>query len=278
MRTELIHQARGVADSAARTNIARQYMQREILASLSGSMAFRSVAFVGGTCLRFLHDLKRYSEHLDFSLESHDHYMPCQWMENIRLALTHQGFAPAVSWRERRAVDFGWVKVPEILHELGVAGTETQHLSIKIEVDRNPPAGARCETTALAVPRLMAVRHYDLSSLMAGKINAVLSRSYAKGRDWYDLLWYLAKRIEPNLLVLDNGLEQTPSAYCSDAGDWRRGVLERLRSLDWTAVVRDVRPFLEEPEELTAFTPDTLHAVIGTRRADPSGKDKWEGA
>jgi hypothetical protein len=263
MKQELLDQAQQAADIAARTNIARQYLQREILASLSGSLAFRSLAFVGGTCLRFIRNLRRYSEDLDFSVESHETYQPRRWMEDIRLALLHQGFAPEVSWRERRAVDFGWVKVPDLLHELGAAGTRAQRLSIKIEVDRNPPGGARCETTALAVPRLIAVRHYDLPSLMAGKINAVLSRPYAKGRDWYDLLWYLAGKVEPNLALLANGLAQVRSDYCQEAGHWRQGVMRRMESLDWQALVRDVRPFLEDPAELAAFTPDTLRAMIG---------------
>jgi hypothetical protein len=269
MKQELLEQAQQAADLTGRMNLARQYLQREILASLSGSQAFRSLAFVGGTCLRFIRNLRRYSEDLDFSVESRELYQPRRWMEDIRLALLHQGFEPEVSWRERRAVDFGWVKVPGLLHELGAGGTREQRLSIKIEVDRNPPEGARCETTALAVPRLIAVRHYDLPSLMAGKINAVLSRSYAKGRDWYDLLWYLAGKGEPNLVLLANGLAQVHSEYCHEAGQWRQGVLRRLASLDWQALVRDVRPFLEDPAELTAFTPDTLRAMIG--RTDGTG-------
>ena len=167
-----------------------------------------------------------------------------------------------MSWRERRAVDFGWVKVPEILQQLGAAGTPAQCLAIKIEVDKNPPAGARCATTALSVQTLIAVRHYDLPSLMAGKVNAVLSRPYAKGRDWYDLLWYLAKKIEPNLELLGNGLTQSPSAHCRDAREWRRGVLSRLEALDWGTVVQDVRPFLEEPAELDALTAETVRAML----------------
>jgi hypothetical protein len=269
MKQELLDQAQRVADIGARTNLARQYLQREILASLSGSLAFQSLAFVGGTCLRFIRNLKRYSEDLDFSVESPAAYQPRRWMEDIRLTLVHQGFAPEISWRDRRAVDFGWVKVPEILHDLGAAASEEQRLGIKIEVDRNPPAGARCETTALTVPRLIAVRHYDLPSLMAGKINAVLSRPYAKGRDWYDLLWYLAGKVEPNLGLLANGLAQTPSPYCGAAEQWRPGVTARLASLDWAILVRDVRPFLEDASELAAFTPETLHAMLRARGVGP---------
>lgn len=262
MRQELLEHAQRVADITARANLARQHLQREILASLSGSLAFRSLAFVGGTCLRVIHNLKRYSEDLDFSVEFPETYQPRRWLEDIRLALVHQGFAPEVSWRDRRAVDFGWVKVPEILYELGAAGSRDQRLGIKIEVDRNPPAGARCETTALTVPRLIAVRHYDMPSLMARKINAVLSRPYAKGRDWYDLLWYLAGKVEPNLVLLANGLAQTPSPHCRAAERWRVGVVARLASLDWETLVRDVRPFLEDSSELVAFTPETLRAML----------------
>jgi hypothetical protein len=262
MKQELLERARRIPDLTERTNVARQYLQREILASLSGCAAFRSLAFVGGTCLRFLYDLKRYSEDMDFSVEEPAGYDPRRWMEAVRLALTQQGFAPGVSWRERRAVDFGWVRIPDVLHELGVAGTAAQCLSVKLEVDRNPPQGAVLQTTALAVPRLIAVRHHDMPSLMAGKLNAVLSRRYAKGRDWYDLLWYLARRIEPNVVLLGHGLIQSPSEHCRDARAWRRGVLNRLAALDWRAVVRDVRPFLEEPSELSAFTPETVRSMV----------------
>jgi len=262
MKQELLEQAQRVADITDRTNLARQYVQREILASLAGSLAFRSLAFVGGTCLRFIRNLRRYSEDLDFTLDAPEMYRPQRWMEDIRLALIHRGFTVEVSWRDRRAVDFGWVKVSEVLHELGVAATQAQRLSIKIEVDRNPPAGARCETTAITVPRLIAVRHHDLPSLMAGKLNAVLSRPYAKGRDWYDLLWYLAGGVAPNLVLLANGLAQTPSAHCREAAQWRQGVSQRMASLDWDAVVRDVRPFLEDPSDLAAFTPETIRAML----------------
>ena len=70
MKEELLTQARQEPDIVERTNVAREYLQRQILASLAGSGGFQSLAFVGGTCLRFLHDLRRYSEGLDFSVET----------------------------------------------------------------------------------------------------------------------------------------------------------------------------------------------------------------
>lgn len=64
-------------------------------------------------------------------------------------------------------------------------------------------------------------------------------------------------------MLLDNGLAQAPSAYCREAGQWRQGALARLHALDWAAVVRDVRPFLDAPEELEAFTPDVVRSMLG---------------
>jgi len=202
-------------------------------------------------------------------VETKDGYEPERWMESIRLMLTHQGFLSDVAWRTRRTADFGWVKLPELPYELGASGTHAQRLSVKLEADRNPPAGAQCKTTAMISPRLIAVRHHDLPSLMAGKINAVLSRSCAKGRDWYDLLWCGARRIEPNLTLLAHGLAQTRSMCCADARNWRQGVMDRLLSLNWDSIVQDVRPFLEDPAELKAFTPDLIRAMI----APPHEKD-----
>lgn len=130
MKDDVITKAAGVVDTTERTNIARQYVQRQILASLSGSLAFRSLAFVGGTCLRFIRGLRRYSEDMDFSVESESYYEPERWMERIGIELERQGFIPKISWKPRRAVDFGWVRIPYILHELGVAATRDQQLSI----------------------------------------------------------------------------------------------------------------------------------------------------
>ena len=89
------------------------------------------------------------------------------------------------------------------------------------------------------------------------------SSSYAKGRDWYDLLWYLARQIEPNLTLLSHGLSQTGPVYCAEARNWREGVDARLSALDWNAVVQDVRPFLEEVSELDAFSPDLIRSMLG---------------
>ena len=79
---------------------------------------------------------------------------------------------------------------------------------------------------------------------------------------WVRLFRYLAGKVEPNLVLLGHGLAQVLSDYCREARQWRRDVLKRLDSLDWQTVVRDERPFLEDPAELTAFTPETVRAMV----------------
>ena len=262
MKEELLELAGSAADVVERANLARHYLQSQILLTLAESKAFLSLAFVGGTCLRFIHGLKRYSEDMDFSVEDFSEYRPENWIESLRQALTFQGFDVGVSWTKRSAVDSGWVKIPEILYELGVAGTRSQNLSIKLEVDRNPPLGAICEKTVLTEPALMSIRHYDLASLMAGKLHAVLARKYTKGRDWYDLLWYLSKQIDPNTRLLQNALDQKRSRFCSKASEWKLSVVKRLEELDWEEVVRDIQPFLEREEELRVLSGETLLSLL----------------
>lgn len=97
-----------------------------------------------------------------------------------------------------------------ILKEVGLAGVPEQKLSIKFEIDSNPPCGGVSEVGIINRHAMFALRYYDLPSLMAGKIHALITRKYAKGRDWYDLVWYRARRpaVEPNLEFLQNALDQ----------------------------------------------------------------------
>ena len=95
---------------------------------------------------------------------------------------------------------------------------------------------------------MLQLQHHDRASLLAGKLHAILQRPYTKGRDVYDLLWYLSDPgwPAPNLTLLNNALQQTGWGAETLTGDnWRRVVRHRLRGMDWQQVVSDVRPFLE---------------------------------
>lgn len=261
MRTEAIALARRVADPGLRLNFLREYLQSCTLRSLHESRAFENLSFVGGTALRYLHSLPRFSEDLDLSLESPDRYEPLAWIGKIKRDLRLMGFECSVSWNDSKTVNTGWIRVPRILRECGLAGRDEQNLTIKLEIDTAPPAGARLETSLVNRHFMFALRHHDLASLLAGKINAILTRPFDKGRDWYDLSWYLSHRppVEPNPGLLRNALAQTGTAY---ADDWRLSVRERMAVADFEKIRSDIAPFLERPEDLDFVNADLIGSLL----------------
>jgi hypothetical protein len=108
------------------------------------------------------------------------------------------------------------------------------------------------------------MQHYDLPSLMAGKLHALLTRGYPKGRDWYDLLWYRAQRppVEPNGALLQNALDQTTKKGRWCAANWRTDLAARIAQLDCRALREDVRSFLEHTSEADLLTADHIRATL----------------
>jgi hypothetical protein len=99
---------------------------------------------------------------------------------------------------------------------------------------------------------------------MAGKLHALLTRRYAKGRDWYDLVWYLSQRppVAPNLTLLQNALDQTQGAERVDARRWIDEVRGRLLAIDTKALFDDVAPFLERPQDAALITRENLLGLL----------------
>jgi predicted nucleotidyltransferase component of viral defense system len=264
MKEQALALARGISDPGQRLNKLREYLQALVLRSLHESEAFRSLAFVGGTALRFLHNLPRFSEDLGFSVVSPDGYAGAEWMAKVKRDLVLAGFNAQVTWNDRKVVHAAWIRLEGLLYEAQLTGMPDEKLAIKLEIDTRPPPGARCERQVVFKYVTFLIQYHDLPSLLAGKLHAVLTRKYAKGRDWYDLLWYLSQRppVVPNGLQLQNALDQTQGAGISDAQVWRSLVRARLESLDMETVMDDVRPFLERPQDASFLTRDNLLSAI----------------
>lgn len=165
------------------------------------------------------------------------------------------------------------IRFPGLAHELGVSTQRTEALAVKIEVDSRPPAGATLETTVVRRYEILNLRHHDQASLLAGKLHAVLVRPYPKGRDYFDLIWYLSDPSwpEPNLGFLNNALRQTGwSRAPMTAASWRAAVLGRIRTLNWTQLVADVRPLLENPADLATVARENLVRLISPKRVQPT--------
>ena len=241
----------------ARKNILREYLQAHILFSFQAERAFEQLAFVGGTALRFLNGLRRYSEGLDFSLERPKAYDFQRLLYRVQSDLTKAGFRVTMHPSEVGSVHSAFVRFPGLLSECGLSPHQTEKLAIKIDIDTSPPAGATLQTTVINRHFLVALQHHDLPSLMAGKLHALLSRGYAKGRDIYDLLWYLSRSepTVPNVPLLRNALAQTNwQGEQVTTETWKSVIELRLREVNFAEVVDDVGPFLESPEERMLLT------------------------
>lgn len=269
MKEQLGRIAKSGRDGAESRNRVREYLQARILGVLQRSGAMIPLAFQGGTALRFLYRLPRYSEDLDFALERPgEHYRFREWLGQIRRVFTEEGYAVEVKVNEHRTVHSAFVGFPGLLGELGLSGHRAEVLSVKLEVDSRPPAGAVLETTVVRNQVLLQIQHHDRSSLLAGKVHALLNRPWLKGRDVFDLFWYLSDRTwpGPNFVLLNNALAQTGWAGESvDAGNWGRIVTDRLLALPWRRIIDDVDPFLEPAAGAELLTRQAILRLLADR-------------
>jgi predicted nucleotidyltransferase component of viral defense system len=271
MKEQLIDLVRETAGPLLANNLAREYLQARILLAMQEAGAMIPLAFQGGTALRFLFDLPRFSEDLDFSLERPERGgFEIEWLaERVSAQLEREGYEVVTRRKSERTVQSLLVAFPGLLHQAGLSPHPSQRLTIRIEVDTNPPAGAGLETTIVRRHALLHLQHHDRPSLLAGKLHAILQRPWTKGRDLFDLFWYLSDRRwpDPNLVLLNQALEQTGwGGKPLDGASWPRVVADRVASLDWAAAERDVRPFLEPGPAADLFGRENLLKLIPAGR------------
>ncbi len=266
MKDFLRQQLEAAQDNLRRRSIVREYLQARVLQALQDAGAFLNWAFLGGTALRFLYGLPRYSEDLDFSLE--DRAVDCEFekiLGSARRDLEAETYELGIKVAGKGAVKSALLKFPGLLMELGCSPHASEVLTIKCEVATNPPAGAKTETTIVRRFVTVNVKHYDKSSLLAGKLHAILARPYTKGRDLYDLVWYLAGRSwpEPNIPLLNSALEQTGWDEPAITGDnWREVVVTRIEKVDWDRARADLMPFLERQADLPLISCENCKGLL----------------
>ena len=278
---DLLH---GAGPGPAARNLTREFLQAAILAALQRAGAMVPLAFQGGTALRFLYSIRRYSEDLDFALErAGAGYDFRGYLEAIRADLRRDGYdVDLARVSEQRAVHSAFVRFPGLLHELGLSGHREEALAVKLEVDARPPSGAVLETTVVRRHVLLRIQHHDRASLLAGKLHAILQRPYPKGRDFYDLIWYLSDRAwpPPNLVLLNHALAQTgwTSMPLSETS-WVTAVRARLRSVRWKALSADVGTLLESAEDRALLTRETITGLLDQRtRPRPTSRPRPKGS
>jgi hypothetical protein len=219
---------------------------------------FEVAAFQGGTSLRILHGLPRFSEDLDFTLKTPDPDFDWNpYLEQLLRGLDEFGLKSEALDKSRmdQTIRKALIKDDSICNQLVFAfyrGREKK-IKIKLEIDVNPLEGPEFEYSYLDFPLDFEVCHLDLSSNFSLIIHALLCRDYVKGRDWYDFNWYVKQKIRPNYAHLQAALNQYgpwKGQKVSVDRDWlAKALLEKVTSIDWEEAVEDVKRFLSGVEQ-----------------------------
>jgi len=232
-------------------NRMREFLQILVLKIMYDKGYFNNLAFVGGTALRILFNLRRFSEDLDFSVINKSNYSFQEINSQVERELKLNGLNVEAKAKEEKTVQSSLLKFSGLLKNIGLSSLEDQKFSIKIEADSNPPLGWHLQTTLVNKIYMLNLSHFNLSSMYATKLHACFFRKYIKGRDFYDLLWYLGRKIEPNYILLNNAIKQTQGIDLKlDKNTFKDFLLDKLKGVDFELVKKDVGRFLEDKSEL----------------------------
>jgi predicted nucleotidyltransferase component of viral defense system len=265
-------------------NALKEIIQEIALLALFRGGFFDHAAFYGGTALRIFHALPRFSEDLDFSLLKKDTAFDIsRYGAVIREEMAAYGFDVDVMKKEKKtgsAIESAFIKCGMLTHFLKieaisppVAGVHAgELLKIKIEVDTDPPPGAGYEVKYLLAPVPFAVRLFDQGSLFAGKVHAVMCREWnsgrIKGRDLYDYVWYLSKKIPLNIRHLEQRMRQTGHRVPA-AGLTLETVIaaleQKFHTIDYVQAKQDILPFINNPAELAAWSAAFFVSITNDR-------------
>ena len=251
----------------AKLNIMREYLQAYALKVMRDEGVFRTTAFVGGTALRFLYGLPRFSEDLEFFVTGIEGatYSFERLIKKIKEEFELAGYDISVTYNDKKTVQSAFLKFSGLMHEAGISGLKDQKLSIKLEIDTNPPAGAVLKTDIVNKYFPLSFLSYEVSSLFAGKLHALMTREYTKGKDFFDLGWYLSrwKGLVPNIELLRNALKQTGwKKEMPSAQTWNGYILDVVRRADWNKIRKDVENFLENPSDLGVFSKENVAMLL----------------
>lgn len=249
----------------------REIMQEVALAGLYRTGFFEKAAFYGGTALRIFHGLDRFSEDLDFSLlSSMPEFSLAPYFDGIVTEFEAIGMTVSIKEKKKSQqsnVESAFLKSETVWKELVLENIIPQAglraispVKVKFEVDRKPPPGFETEEKLLLKPFSFYVKCFTLPDLFAGKMHALLFRKWkqrVKGRDWYDMEWYIKKRIPLNLKhfafrALDTGDWKQPMISCEE---FLALVKTKIDNVSFENIKDDIVRFIPDDKELDIWSP-----------------------
>jgi len=258
----------------------REVLQSIALLALWRSKFFEKAAFYGGTALRLLHGLDRYSEDIDFSLLRPEEDFSLTAYDNaICREMESFGFEVTVTAKRKELstpIESAFIKADTRQQLLVIAPGRTiepevhrnQVLKIRLEVDTDPPGKFETDTQYVLQPVPFSVRLLSLPDLFAGKMHAVLCRNWKsriKGRDWYDLVWYVANYPDLHLVHLEERMRQS-GHYTDDTSLGRETLLgllhARIDNVDIGQIKTEASPYLSDTSSLDLWGGDFFHSIV----------------
>lgn len=256
----------------------REIMQEIALAGLQRSGFFEKAAFYGGTALRVFYGLDRFSEDLDFSLlEVNPDFSLEPYLEGIVTEFTALGMKVSVKEKMKTSqthIDSAFLKsetawkeliLEDIIPHAGISMRPS--IKIKLEVDTEPPLGFETEEKLLVKPFSFYVKCFSLPDLFAGKMHALLFRKWnqrVKGRDWYDMEWYIKRGVPINLTHF--------LVRARDSGDWKEETItqtqfidllqEKIATLSFNNVKEDIVRFIRDDKALEIWSPKYFSDLV----------------
>jgi predicted nucleotidyltransferase component of viral defense system len=250
-------------DSQHKKLAVSEFLQHLILQSIYRHGFFRNLVFTGGIALRILYHTNRYSEDLDFSLVDPQGFRFDSFVGKIQKDLELQQLKFEYTPKEERTVANANIRFSGILQELKISPLKDQKLTVKIEVDKNPPEGGKLETALIASPVSYTVTVFDLSSLFATKLHAIFFRGFTKGRDYYDLMWFLGRSVKANFRLLNNAIRQTHgNEYEIKESEFKEKLMKHLESVDFVKIRAEVERFMISREELKLIDFETIKSLL----------------
>jgi len=272
-----------------RRDALKEIIQEITLIGLGRAGFFSRAAFYGGTAMRIFHSLERFSEDLDFSLDAPDHDFDLSiYLPFVRDELASWGFKMSVDPRMKfheSSVRSAFIKGGTLIHLMKIASIQppvsgvppNELLKVKLEIDTDPPEGVGYEIKYGLSPIPYSVRLYDTPSLFAGKLHALLSRSWknrVKGRDFFDYLWFLDHKVPVNLRHLEARLRQSGNWTALEAlslNELLRILYDRFSATDFSQAKADATPFLKDTRVLDLWSVEFFMSISRERLTVISG-------
>ena len=262
-------------------NALKEIIQEIALLGLWRSKFFEKAAFYGGTALRLLYGLERFSEDIDFSLlEPDKEFNIDKYFSALKYEIESFGFEVNVERKDKTFnsnIESAFIKAGTIKNLLAVETPsaylrnfgKTRLIKVKVEVDTDPPSGFETEARYLLNPIPFSVNTYKIPFLFAGKMHAILCRKWktrVKGRDWYDFVWFVANNSKLNLAHLEKRMRQTGHLMRDDILS-EKMFLELLNmqidNTEFDKARSDVLPFLKDPAAAEIWSKAFFREIAG---------------